>query len=708
MTQPTAERRERDARLATALVLAVAYLVFAALYAWQASRRLSPTIFVDEIELAQISRAIAETGSPARRGEPFQMQTLYSYLLAPAWWIDDVKTAWEVVKLIGVLVMTAAIFPAYGLARYVASRPWAVAAAVASVAAPPLAFAPYLMQEPLAYPVATAGLWSIAAFTATPTWRAFVVALVVAVVARYARAELTVILAVLATAAGYHLWRSRRFAGWRHGWTRSDWVGFFILAAGAALAASAFAGHASERWYLATGTLKQKMLDHALWALGAVGIGTAILPLVAGVAVLVSPGIRTTARGTAFAVTGAAAFAGFLAYSAIKGAVVSTVLGPLVVERNLIYVVPLLFAATAAGLGHARVHPAAAVATGVFVLWVLSEQRLELDKYPYFEAPGLAIAALANRNWAMDDAAVRRALVLVLALSVVVLVAQARVRRRRGVLLVSAGVFAAAVTWSLTAEIYAARGLNIFAERLYDATPKPVDWVDRATGGEDAIYLGQRERDPNAVWLLEFWNRSVERVWSVDGSAPPPTLTPDLAEANGTLTPDPGVDWVVVRDGVAIVGRPVEEPRAGMTLVRLDRPLRLRYSQTGVEPDGWMGESATFSLYGSEEGDRGFARIVLSRQGACGAAFPVSRVVVRTGRLVVGGNKQPAIGHVARERTTVLRPCAVETVLLPARVPFHVEVSVDPTFVPREVDASSGDTRSLGAQVAFGFVPLGG
>ena len=46
-------------------------------------------------------------------------------------------------KLIGALVMTAAIFPAYALARFVVSRPWALFAAAGAVAAPPLAYAPY-------------------------------------------------------------------------------------------------------------------------------------------------------------------------------------------------------------------------------------------------------------------------------------------------------------------------------------------------------------------------------------------------------------------------------------------------------------------------------------------------------------------------------------------------------------------------------------
>jgi hypothetical protein len=306
----------------------------------------------------------------------------------------------------------------------------------------------------------------------------------------------------------------------------------------------------------------------------------------------------------------------------------------------------------------------------------------------------------------MDEDAVRRSLYLTLGLSVALLVARTLLRRRRHVQLFGAVVLVAVCAWSLTTEIYAARGLNIFAQRLYDATPKPVDWVDRATGGEPAIYLGQRERDPNTVWLLEFWNRSIERVWSVDGSTPAPTLTPDLASRDGTLTPDPGVEWVVARDGVAVDGEVADEPRGGMTLYRIDGPLRLRSAAMGVEPDGWMGSDSSHSRYVAEDGrDRGFARIVLSREGACGDVFPTSTASVRIGPLVVEDG-QPTFARVQEEREVELAPCAVQTVLLRATIPYHVEVTVEPTFVPREVDPSSGDARSLGAQVGFGFDPF--
>lgn len=707
MTSAPAERGERETRL-VALVLALAYLLLAVLYAWQASRRLSPTIFVDEIELTQISRSIAESGSPSRRGEPYGSQTLYAYLLAPAWWLDDVKTSWEAVKLIGVLVMTATIFPAYALARLVLSRPWAAAAAVAAVAAPPLAYAPYLMQEPVAYPVSTLGLWLVARYVARPTWRTFGVALAAAGVASLVRAELTVLLGVLGAGAAYHGWRDERFARWRRTWTAGDWAGFATLLVGGAVVASAAAGHRSERWYVATGFLKGKLLENALWAVGALAIGLAVLPVVAGLAALVAPATRRVAGGAAFTVTGVAAVVAFVGYSSLKGAYVSTALGPLVVERNAIYLVPVLLTATCLALTRVRLPLAAVVGAATLVLWCLAEVRLELDKYPYFEAPSLAIGALANRNWAMDEGDVRLALYLVLAIAIGLLLVRRALASPRAANALAAGAVAAVAAWALTTEIYAARGLNVFAERLYEATPKPLDWVQQATGGEEAIYLGQQERDPNAVWLLEFWNPVVKRVWSVDGSAPAPTLTPDLSAADGTLHPDPGVRWVVARDGVAVAGEVAAEPRGGMTLFRLDGPLQLRHAQAGVEPDGWMGAAASYSLY--EAGDtstRGFARVVLSRQGACGDAFPTSTVVVEVGPLTVGPNNQPTLARVTERQRLRLRPCELRTVVLRARVPYHVRVTLDPTFVPREVDASSGDTRSLGAQVAFDFLPIG-
>ena len=153
---PAARRRRWQSRptFESVVPLLAAYLLFSVLYAWQAWRRETPTIFTDELEMTQISRAIADTGHPARRGQAYVFTSLVPYLTATAWWLHSVATAYETIKYLQALVMALAIFPAYGIARFVVSRPWALFAGVATIAAPALSYAPILVEEPFAYPVA--------------------------------------------------------------------------------------------------------------------------------------------------------------------------------------------------------------------------------------------------------------------------------------------------------------------------------------------------------------------------------------------------------------------------------------------------------------------------------------------------------------------------------------------------------------------------
>lgn len=706
MTPEHGRTPERLSARAARFILLVAYLFLAALYAWQASKRVSPTIFSDEIEFTQISRAIAERGVPSQRGEPSGFETLFTYLVAPAWWIDDSEQAWEAAKLIGVLVMTAAIFPAYALARFVVSRAWAVAAATASVAAPPLAYAPYLLDEPLAYPVATAGLWTITAAVARPSARSLAIATAVTLLAPFVRGQLVVLALVLAAGAFTLLWRTDWATRWRSTWTAGDWLGFMLLTVGVAVVASAAAGHRSEPWYVATGFFKQRVVEHGVWSLAAMSIGLGILPIIATVVAFLSRRVRSTDEGRAFVVVGVAAFVTFVGYAAVKGAYLSVTFSTLIVERNVIYLVPVALAATAAVLARPVVTvPSLAVGLAV-ALYLIANAEFRLDQYPYFEAPSLAVTHLANRNFSWDPIDVEHALVAAALVSVVILATLSQVRSRVitvGVAVVAAGAVA---TWTLTTEVYAARGLNAFAERLHGSTPRPVDWVDRSTGGEPALYLGQQIKDHNQIWLLEFWNRSVERIWSLDGSADAPTLSPDLGAPDGTISPSPGVEWVVSGNGVEVVGQRVGEPRGNATLFRVTPPVRLRHAQAGVYDDGWMGAKAGYSQYAPDDGiARGFARVTLSRQGACSTSIPAAKVVVRVGRLVVR-EKQPALGRVFETAQRTLEPCALTVVVVRATVPYRVEVDVSPTFVPAEIDATSGDVRELGAQVRFDFITL--
>ena len=111
--------------------------------------------------------------------------------------------------------------------------------AIGAVAAPPLAYGPYLLEEPLAYPYSTTALWATAVAVARPSRGRIALAAALALVAPFVRGELAVLLAVFAAGMAVLLWRTERFTRWRSSWTTWDWVGAVVLTIGAALAVSA-------------------------------------------------------------------------------------------------------------------------------------------------------------------------------------------------------------------------------------------------------------------------------------------------------------------------------------------------------------------------------------------------------------------------------------------------------------------------------------
>ena len=615
------------ARLQSAVPLLVVYFGLAALYAWQASRHPVPTIFTDELELTQLSRAIAETGEPARRGEPYGLATLVAYVLAPVWWLSSATASYAAAKLVLVLAMTATVFPAYGLARMVVSRWPALAAAGAATVVPALAYSSILVEEPLAYPLATVALWLIARVLARPSWGRLAATMAVCAAAAWTRTQLAVLFAVLALGLLWLAWESAPGRRWRASWSRWDWAGAITLALGALLAFSALMGHLSTSWRNTTFIYKDRIFEHATWAVGALAIGIGVLPLIVGVAALARPKGEPRDRETrAFVVTSAAALGAFVWYAGIKGAYVSTVFATYVYERNVIYLAPVLFAATALaftrGVGRAWAIAVAAVVT----LYVVNAVPIVLQ-YPYYEAHGLAILAFANRELGWSEGEIGDALVVVSLVALAIVVALRLMRRGSLAFGVLAGIAAiAVVSWSMTTQVYAAEGERILSRQVEQNLPKPFDWVEQETRGGSVVVLGQQISDATGVWLTEFFNPSIRKVWSLDGTAPNPgpILTPDLDATDGTLTPPPGADYVLSVNGVALQA-PIVASRERNVLYRVDgKPIKLKEALIGRESDGWIigkgGEHvarASYTRYDVSADGPGFAVVKLSRLGWC-------------------------------------------------------------------------------------------
>jgi hypothetical protein len=618
--------------------------------------------------------------------------------------------------------MTSTLFPAYGLARLVVSRWWAIGAAGAAVAVPALAYSPILVKEPLAYPLATLALFLIARLLAHPTWGRLLAAVAVIAVAALTRTQLSVLAAVLALGLLWIGWESTAVRRWRTEWSAWDWVGAVTLAVGLVFAFFALMSGLSESWRNTTLLYKGRILDHAAWATGALAIGVGVIPLVVGIAALARPKSEPRDPETrALVATTASALAVFVWYAGIKGAYLSTVFATYVYERNVIYLLPLLLAATAMGLSRGIGRAWAIGAAAVVTLYVVNATPIELQ-YPYYESHGLAILAFANRELGWSAHEIGRALLVVSIGAVLVTAALRLLRRGSTASAVLTGVVAVVVvSWSLTTEVYAAEGERILSKQVAENLPRPYDWVDRKTGGGSVVVLGQEITDATGIWLTEFFNRSVEKMWSLDGSAQNvggPILTPDLEATDGTLTPSPGTDYVLSVNGVALQA-PIVARQGQSVLYRLDgKPIKLKEALIGRQSDGWMvsasGEKvarASYTRYDVSGDGPGFGYVKVSRENWCPRAGrrQTGRVVVRIGPVGIGPDKQPAIARVTGTKTFDVPDCKTNGVTLKApTVPWRMEISVAPTFSPHDVDPSRSDRRQLGGVLDAGFQPLFG
>lgn len=690
-------------------------LVLGLVYAWLAWAHKTPWLFTDELEITQISRAIAETGEPGRRGEPYGFTTLVPFLTAPAWLIDDTATAYALAKYIGVIAMVAAAFPAYWLARLLVPARYALLAALGAIGVPALAYTSQLLEEPFAYTAATLAffLFAKALSTGSRLWWAGAVA--GAIVAPLVRDQLLAVTGALGVAALLYLWTSERVRDWRSRWGAWDNVGLVLLVALALVVFSGLMGSWSHEWLVSTRFYQDRMVEYGLWAAGALAIGMGLLPVVVGLASLFPVrGELRTRELRAFRAVLASALLCIGIYTAVKAAFLSTVFSTLTVERNLIYLCPLLLVATAWWLHTGRLRTLPLLAAIGFVAYLAVSTPYQMQLHLYFDAYGFAILQMLNRNVTLDPAGATWLLCCMLAIVAAVTLGPRLVRQRRlraALPHAALGTAVLAIAWGIAGAVSAGTSSNSFSNDFIRNLPGDLRWLDRATDGEPALFLGQSVKDPNGVHQLEFWNRSLKQVWSLDGTAPPPgpILTPDLGSSEGELIPDPGYRYVVAGPGIDLVGEVVADPEAvPLRLIRITPPLRLRTAQTGVDGDGWVTcrerpctATAAYSQFSTPGNARGYVQVAISRHGWTGPNAP-GKVTVRVGTLVTGGDNQPALGEVTATRTLDVKSGVkwVLTIPVPAG-PFRVEVESE-VFSPADFGAS--DRRLLGVQPGFLFV----
>ena len=704
---PQAAGRTFLDRLLSAYPLLVAYLGLLILYAWQTTKHPTPWLFTDELQWASLSRGVAHHGVPELRLERAPFDSLYTYLIAPAWWLGATAPGYAAAKYINAVVMTASLFPAYALARLFVPRWAAIACGVATAAIPSLVYTGMLIPESLAYFWSTLVLWLLARALLNRSRRNVVLAVVSLLIAPLVRNQLGVLIAGALIACALMAATGPRGRRLIREWSWRERIGAAVLLLGAVIWLGAFATHHSYSWEIGT-HFHHRMLVYGLWAFGAFAIGVGILPVFATLTWLFGARFRTVEERTLASTLIGSVFA-FGMYTAVKASYLSTTFAIRVEERNLIYIAPIVFVVTArwALMGRARVLSVLLATASVWYL--LDTTPYHNNEHFYSDAPGLSILQWLNQTWYVTTTDARRLVFGILIGSVIVAVlrevAVARGRLRRVGTIAAALLAVAIVGWNLTGEIAAANASNSMSDAFRSTLPTPPDWIDRTTGRARTMFIGQSLGGSDAFWSLEFWNQSVGDIWSVDASAPGPgpVRTPNYLDLTGAVDPQLPLDWIVATPGVDLAGTP-EQTVGGLRLFHVKHPIRITDAEGLVSPDAaWMSTNAWYYRFTSAGTKPGFAVVTLSRAAACGAYKP-SRITIKLSRVRITPHpdSQPVAGRLLAVRTVTIRsnPCDTKTVRIAARTPYRIDVSAVGTFQP-----SQYDLRELSAQIGFGFEP---
>jgi hypothetical protein len=693
-TRAEAQRRTLADRLLGVFPIVAVVLVVLVFYAVEAYSRKTPWVFSDELEWTQLSRSIAETGRAARRGEPIYFKSLYAYVIAPFWWIHSTAAAYSAIKYANALVMALTAVPSYLLARMLVRRRGALVVAVGSVAVPGMAYATSIVPDVLAYPYYALCSWLAVRALRSRRRLDVAVAIVVLGCGYFVRQIQFTSLPVAFLLAAGGLWltgpRSREL---RRNWSRGDTIGAIVLAVGALLLFNRVVLQHIHQWQFTSQYYKTRIVDLGLRAGASFTIGLSALVVIGGLSSLRLPDRRGEPVYRAYAAWTAAAIGSLALYTAVKAAFLSTLFATLWEERNLVPLSPLLILGTVMVFESRRLDKRVVAAATAFVVVLFLFKAIQLG-WPYYDAPGSALAAVVAqyRHWSTHD------LRLALLASTAVAVLLIAYRRRRGV---AALALVLALGWMVSTEIAATVGIDRLATTFEKNLPKPLDWVDRANGRAPTVYLGQAVRDPDGENLTEFWNRSITKVESLDGTAPGPGPTPSatLLRSDGLLSNLDGAQYVLADSGVNL-NATVVASNGAMTLYRARGPWRLEDAVQQVYPDTWCPDWCSYTYF--KPGQSGILKVSVGRLAYNGSA-PAAAVTIVIGTVRIDPDHQtPLLADVQRKLHSLVRNGTTQTLTFPvARTPVRVEIRVaDSTLIP----PTSIDPRSLGVQVGFQFV----
>jgi hypothetical protein len=706
---------------ARAAALGLPGLVLAAIVARALLARwiVTPWILPDEFIYSELAKSFAAHGRLLVSGAPYGgFGRVYPTLIAPAWFLwHSMSTTYGVAKTLNAVYMSLGAVPVYLWARRLVSPALALVTVALVLALPAYVYTGTIMTENVSFPTFVLATFAIALALERPTLWTQAFALGAAVLASAVRVQAAVLFAVIVLATALKVLLDLRVAPGRP-WTLLR--RYLPLLAGLAALGLVYgtmkllagqsltSGLGAYSVVVGGGYPWGEVWRWVLYHFAELSLAVAVVPLAA---LGVLSGLAAV-RG----LPGAAERA-FVAVAVSTVVLVALQVGLFasrfalrIEERNMIYVMPILLLAFIVWIGRGLPRPtmiaSLAAAASAAPLLAIPLSRF-LNQTTLSDTFGL-VPLLRLATHLSNDFSQVRWIMLFAALDAVL--AFLFLPRRIAAVwlpLLLAGYFAyvSGVVIDQTSAL---------ASNLKETVPGNASWIDTRIGtGRNAVYLYGADpfpnREPVRLWELEFWNRSLDRVYDL-GAATPPGLPVYAARIgpNGRLRSGPTRlltnRYMVTNRALPLAGR-VLATNGDVALYAARRPLTLAsVIVEGVDTDRWMGASATYDRYATPHARGGTMVVTLSRSAWGGPDDKPGHATIEVGPLGGSGLGPSAMTAVTDRRTWTIHALQEKRFRLEApRPPFQVRIRIEPTFRP--ADYGFRDTRQLGAQVSFAFRP---
>ena len=536
-----------------------------------------PSVFGDELVYSGLGKGVARGDGISLLGTPEHgYGILYPLAIAPAYRLaTDGTAAYEWIKATNTIVMSVAAIAAYFLARRLASRNWALVVAGLTVALPAMAYGRLVMTEPFAYTAFLTFALTVVRALETPTLARQLVCLVTLAITIGIRIQgvalvpaLVAAVVVFGVSAGEVGAVLRRFA--------PTWI---LLGLGIVLALAVARGHPrallGSYSVLARSYGVRGLLEWLAWTTATLEFAAAIVPAFA--LCVVAPRLLRRSATTGERAMGAVTVSWTTWIVASTTIISASPYGlDRLHERNVFYLLPLLFACLAYWIEQGRPAPARLALPILIVLVVLPAglpgRLVHTDSR--FDAPSMF-------PWANVDAHLGP-----LPVGVVMGLAAAL-----------------AITWASLSRLTILPVLvvvtifyTVIAEAAYREPPTTVAersaWVDDALSRSARVTLlhvdasarcqGAPKSPTAGIRLTEFFNVSVDRVVHLFADSTTRRSYESPGARRRRWSPDRRrrllrPSYVVTEANVRLVGRRVNSTPTpdGLSLWRPDQPLRL-------------------------------------------------------------------------------------------------------------------------------------